>query len=285
MLERLMFWYGRLPPRLQAWLRHWIVVPGKRLLSRGVIVQDGFVLARSLDQSTPFRLVRDKHYEPHVSALLRQYLYPGDTFIDVGANVGYFTLLGASRVGPAGRVHSFEPNPRTFRELQRNAALNRFHWVSLNNLAVSNQSGIVQLWVGSEIDSGLASMRQTSELLSETIICRSTTLDDYVAHQQLGKIRAIKLDIEGAELLALQGAQGMLRGDCRPDLVVCEMAQSLAAAFEISLISVLRFLAEKGYQLYALSARSDLSYEITALRAAEMPPDGTLVAVREGFTL
>src|SRR3989304_509633 len=118
MLLRLMSWYGKMPPARQAWFRHWIVTPGKRLLSHGVIRQDGFVIAKRLDQSSPFKIARTQRYEPQLSALFRKYLRPGDIFMDIGANIGYFTLLAASCVGPAGHVHSFEPNPETFKGLQ-----------------------------------------------------------------------------------------------------------------------------------------------------------------------
>jgi FkbM family methyltransferase len=120
-------------------------------------------------------------------ALFRQYLRPGDTFIDIGANIGYFSLLAASRVGSTGQVHSFEPNPETFKGLQHNVVLNGFKQIVLNNVAISNAAGPIQLWVGKEIDNGLVSMRQTSSLLTDSVMSQATTLDEYVSNHRVGK--------------------------------------------------------------------------------------------------
>ena len=277
MIQRLMDWYGRLPADRQGQLRRRVVTPGKRLLSRGVIAQPGFVIAKRLDQSIPFKIWREGCYEPHLSDLFRKYLRPGDTFVDVGANVGYFTLLAAACVGPTGHVHSFEPNPRVFKELQRNVMLNRFSQVALNNCALSNRAETIQLWVNPEIDSGLASMRRTSELLTETFACEAVTLDQYVAQKEPGKVRAMKLDVEGAELLVVQGAENLLDSADRPDLIALEAVQSHAASFNTTTSAVAQFLLSKGYILYYLGA-TEATFRLELFNIEEGVPDGTLVA-------
>ncbi|MBI5567060.1 MAG: FkbM family methyltransferase [Chloroflexi bacterium] len=276
-----MNWYGKTPPALQNWLRHWVVTPGKRLFSRGVIKQPGFVIAKRLDQSIPFKLSREGYYEPQLSALFRQYLRAGDTFIDIGANIGYFTLLAASCVGATGHIHSFEPNPTTFKGLQRNVTLNNFKQVSLNNAAVSNVPGQVQLWVGKEIDSGLVSMRQTSSLLTDTVTSQAMTLDEYVIANRVGKIRAMKLDIEGAEWLALQGAQQLLIGNNRPDLIALEAVQSHAAAFGVSIAQLIEFLIASQYTVHLLPDDYEATNRLVEIADRQQPPDGTLVVIAE----
>lgn len=285
MLQRLLRLYGiMLPSQMRDLLRRYTVTL-KRLLSRGIIPQDGFVLAKTLDQTIAFVLVRDGCYEPHLSALLRQHLREGDIFVDVGANIGYFTLLAAACVVPKGHVHSFEPNPRTFEVLRRNVALNRFSQVTLNDLALSNQAGTLQLYIGPEyIDSGLASMRQTSQSLSETVVCQSITLDEYVANKGIGKIRAVKLDIEGAELLALQGSCSLLDSPNKPDLIALEAIYSHAAAFGISTVSVAQFLAEREYELNQLIEQPDGLFRLVALEPHNQPPDGTIVAISREYS-
>jgi FkbM family methyltransferase len=254
MLRRLMAWYGRLPAPVQARLRHWVVMPGKRLASHGIIQQPGFKMARALHQSIAFQLARTGEYEPALTALLRAWLRPGDTCLDVGANIGYFTLLAAARVGPAGQVHSFEPHPRTFRDLRRNVALNRFAHVRLNNLAVNHDGRPVQLWYGPEIDSGLASLRPGHALLTHHVACPAITLDAYAAQLALGPVRALKLDIEGAEWLALQGARRLLSGPQRPDLIALEVIRAHLQEFGISAAALVDDLRGQAYTLYELVA-------------------------------
>lgn len=279
MLTRLMQWYGKMPPAVQDLVRHWIVMPGKRLMSRGVIKQDGFVVAKRLDQSIPFKLSREGCYEPQLSALFRRYLRPGDVCLDIGANIGYFTLLAASRVGRSGQVHSFEPTPTTFKALQHNVALNGFTQVTLNQLALSNVSGPIQLWVGKDIDSGLVSMRRTTEVLTETIAGQAITLDEYLAKHAVGKIRLMKLDIEGAEWLALRGAEQMLATANRPELIAVEMLHSHATAFGLSTTALIDLLAAHQYSLYLLPDEYDKTGEFGALPTVTPPPDGTLIAI------
>lgn len=278
MLDILMKWYGHTPPRLQTWVRHWLVMPGKRALSRGVLVQDGFVIAKRLDQSIPFKIWREKNYEPHLSALLRHYMRPGDTFIDVGANIGYFTLLAASCVGATGRVHSFEPNSRVFAELQHNLTLNRFTQVSANNVALSHRAGNVELFFAPEMDSGLSSLRRTSALLTATQTVRAITLDEYVAQRRVGKIRALKMDVEGAEKWVLEGAANLLRSPDQPDVIAFESVQSNAAAFNTPTIAVARQLTQYDYRLHWL-ADTGASFQLQPVRASDNVPDGTLVAL------
>lgn len=253
MLARLMSWFGRQPAPLQGWLRHWIVTPGKRLFSWGAIEQPGFKLERALDQSIPFHLSRAGVYEAELTQLLRGWLRPGDTFLDIGANIGYFTLLAASLVGPAGQVHSFEPHPRTFRHLQRNVRLNRFSQVQLNNLALNQDGTTVQLWYGPEIDSGLASLRRTHALLTHRVDCPATTLDAYAAQQALGPVRAAKLDVEGAEELVLQGASQLLSGPNRPELIALEVIRRHLDAFGFLPAAIVDHLARHGYAVHQLA--------------------------------
>src|SRR6187402_230919 len=82
-------------------------------------------------------------YEFAVSALLRAFLAPGDVFVDVGANIGYDTVLAASLVGERGLVLSFEPSPRIRSRLERNVTLNRLTQVRVHAEAVTSAAGVV----------------------------------------------------------------------------------------------------------------------------------------------
>lgn len=270
--------YGTLPPSAHAMLRSRVIVPAKKLASRGVIQQPGFVLARRLDHSIPFKLVREGTYEPELDALFRAVLRPGDIVFDVGANVGFFTLLAAALVGSRGQVHAFEPNPGTFAALRHNVHLNIGDQVRLHSCACSDTPGKVHLYFGQGVDSGLASLRQTSDLLKDTVVCRAITLDDYVTSQRVGKVRLLKMDIEGGELLALCGATGLLSGPNTPDVIALELIASHAAAFGVTPDDITSFLANKGYDLFLLAPDPVTGCAIIHLPVPHQ--DGTLIAMQ-----
>src|SRR6266699_2559349 len=87
------------------------------------------------------RLIYCRHFEATEREFLNRFLRPGDTFVDVGANIGLFTLIAARLVGPQGRVLSFEPTPETFARLTKNVQTNRLENVSCQQLALSDRAG------------------------------------------------------------------------------------------------------------------------------------------------
>ncbi len=163
-------------------------------------------------------IARERHYEPHVSRVVSELLSEGDTFIDVGANIGYFALLGASLVGPAGRVIAFEPNPANCDLLRRSVAANDFaERIDLHPMAVAERR--MQLrFVTPGIDSNgrLATSAEEATQESDLPSIEAVSLDETLAG--LARIDVIKLDVEGAEARAWQGMQAIIARH-RPALV------------------------------------------------------------------
>jgi len=148
-----------------------------------------------------------KEWEERQTSLFESLLGPGMVFVDVGAHIGYYTLLGAHRVGPGGRVYAFEPAPENFRALQRNISQNGLSNVVAESLAVAGRSGRAQLAI-SETDS--ASHSLAGSLGSgRKIEVETTSLDDYFAGIDT-PIGVVKLDAEGAEPEILEGMQELL---------------------------------------------------------------------------
>lgn len=141
---------------------------------------------------------------------LQQLLRGGDTFIDVGANVGLFTLKGARLVGPGGRVLALEPSSLAYAELLDNLSLNAFAQVRALPLAASNAEGLAQL---NHVDLGgdpQAYSLVNAENARGGEVVRTTTLDALAAEEGLARIDLIKIDVEGAEPLVVEGARGCL---------------------------------------------------------------------------
>jgi FkbM family methyltransferase len=142
-------------------------------------------------------------YEPGTAALLERLVRPGAIFVDIGAQFGYFTLIGARAARSTGRVYAFEPEARNFRLLERNIALNRLTTVMALQRAVGDRAGIASMFVYGDSDSH-SLYRHPDAAVRETISVPVVALDDVLQDQT---VDVIKIDIEGHEPRALTGMQ------------------------------------------------------------------------------
>ena len=168
------------------------------------------IFVRSNDLFIGKAIEQTKQYEPYVAAQVRRMLQPGHVFVDVGANIGYFTLLAAALVGKGGRVFAFEPNPDNCRLLRQSLAQNAFDHVTLYEKAVAESAQQLSLSGGS-VDSN-ARLMHARELVGRKghfTQVEAVTLDD--ALRDLERLDLLKIDIEGAEPRAWLGMQDVLR--------------------------------------------------------------------------
>lgn len=201
-------------------------------------------LDRSFRVDESLRRWRTDGEEP-VMRVIRELLQPGDTFVDVGANFGLHTMLGASCVGPSGRVIAIEPVPANLRLLERNLALNGLSSrVSVLAKAASDVAdGRVTVHGVQEGLSVAASMRP-GEAQGGDVVVDTTTLDHCLA-ESAPPVRLIKIDVEGAEHSVIRGATQTL-SRLRPALLV-EVHEFALGAFGTSAEQFLRDLARLGY--------------------------------------
>lgn len=151
-------------------------------------------------------------YEPQETALVRSILRPAMSFVDVGANWGYFTLLAASLVGQNGRVLSLEPDPRIFSLLQANITRSRLKQVTALPLAAAHERGTLSL-VGYAEDGGnfgVSRIAANSDKQERVFQVSSNSLDHILQEQSLLSVDLMKMDIEGAEVLAIAGLEESL---------------------------------------------------------------------------
>jgi FkbM family methyltransferase len=148
-------------------------------------------------------IAREHAYEPGVTREIENFLFPGATFVDVGANIGFFTLLGAALVGPWGHVIAFEPNPENCQLLQRSLDKNQFHNVQVFQNALAETAQKLNFF-GGTINSNGCLIHESERAESPRIIqVEAVTLDQ--ALPTLPRLDLIKMDIEGAEPRAWQG--------------------------------------------------------------------------------
>jgi FkbM family methyltransferase len=206
-------------------------------------------------------------------------------FFDLGANFGQYTVLAAERVGLTGKVYSFEPSARMYGELAFNVALNGLEdRCVLNNLALSDKRGSASLSryeAGAEVYGSLGTQQWTNSRVVGYEEVVTTTLDSYVAEHRIGHVDLIKMDIEGAELLALRGGERLLRTEDAP-AVVLEMVDKNAKGFGYSALEAWDFLDAIGYRLYSFNRRSELS---RAVRPNDFQTGTNLLAIKHRFDL
>lgn len=188
-------------------------------------------------------------YEPPTSRVIAALLHSGDTFIDVGANSGYFTLLASRRIGPTGRVFSFEPVPSMRKRLMENISLNAMSNVSIHDVAVSNTVGVLPLFEGPEGHKGISSLRHIDNSAA-TIEVKTAPLDSL--RETLSTVKLVKIDVEGAEQLVLEGMANILKED--HPYVVIEITDNYLQAFGHGAIGLAIQMTEIGYHMYAIRA-------------------------------
>jgi FkbM family methyltransferase len=148
-------------------------------------------------------------YEPQETALLRHLLRPGMTLVDVGANWGYFTLVGAHLVGPAGRVLSVEADPRACRAVRANVEKNALGMVEIFNIAASDADALLwfQEYEREARDSGNFGVAQSTLIVEEgrRLEVEARALDDVLDEAGVDRVHLLKMDIEGGEAKAIAG--------------------------------------------------------------------------------
>jgi FkbM family methyltransferase len=144
------------------------------------------------------------NFEEHRQRALAQVLQAGDCFLDVGAHSGFFTLLGSRLVGPKGRVVAFEPLPANLHFLRLHMEANHLENVTLIDAAVSDSEGVAFFAEGANTHTGELSPKGE-------IRVRTVTLDELQTQGHIPAANVIKIDVEGAEMRVLRGAEQVLK--------------------------------------------------------------------------
>lgn len=146
-------------------------------------------------------LIETKLYEPHVTTFLKEHLQEKMTFVDVGANVGFFTLTGATKVGKSGKVIAVECNPRNVELIYMSLHRNRLDHVTVYPFAVGDTQKLMSFSWG--FSNGFVDELAKDE--EEAFIVQAVTLDSLLRNEP--RVDVIKMDIEGSEAKAWQGMQ------------------------------------------------------------------------------
>ena len=209
--------------------------------------------------------------EYHELLFMTRYLRAGDGVIDAGANIGLYSLLAAPIVGPEGRIDCFEPATAAASRLAENIALNGLGHVHLHRVAVSDRPGDVVFSTGWDVSNSIV---PEGAAQSEGVSVRATTLDDALCGREYA---FAKLDLEGAEGLALRGASRLLAAQ-NPPVWQCEIYENTLRRFGSTSAEVISQLRENGYVLAIYDADTNL-----LLRTLDATGATNLLAIAEDF--
>lgn len=189
---------------------------------------------------------------------LYQNISPGNTIIDVGANVGDTTLHIAKLIGCEGSVHSFEPDPINFKRLSNNVESNDFSNIVINNKGLGNVPGKFTIHQVAEGNKGMNRILTKTESTFSSSEIHVTTIDSYLNRKGITEIDLIKIDVEGYELNVLQGAREILYKS--HPLLFIELDDNNLKEHNQSSKDLVEFLEELDYEFL----RADTNEKITS---------------------
>lgn len=158
-------------------------------------------------------------YEKATVQLFLKLLESRTCIFDVGAQVGYYTLLAASFLEGRGQVHAFEPLPYSFSWLSKNVHLNEFHCIRMNQKALSEHNGQAELFLPQPSEEVGPSLRGTLPNRKGKIVVETSRFDTYCRIHHIPQVDLVKIDVEGGELEVLKG-MGELLGNWLPDIIL-----------------------------------------------------------------
>lgn len=192
-------------------------------------------------------------YEIDTIHIMKGLLKKGDVFIDVGANIGYLSAIGAGFVGKTGQVHSFEPVPQYFERLKNMAMINKDFQIIVNQISLGEKEGEANIRLSNERNIGWNSMVFLSgkkDKIKEEIKVGVCRLDAYIEQKKLNKITLIKIDVEGFEFPVLKGLSRYLDNTGHRPAIICEINPFVCLIMKYSLPELSEYIRKYGYNIY-----------------------------------
>ena len=228
-----------------------------RGVKKEVVYRKHFRIQLDLDDWIQQQIYFLGDYEKEEIDFLYSYLKPGNTFIDIGGNIGIFSLNASGIVGQHGKVIAFEAFAPNFEKIKKNIQRNGISNTTLEHCAISDRKGKLEIYYDENADNvGMASSYLENSTLKVEV--DSISLDEYLNIHPLKTVDLIKIDIEGGEFLALQGMKNVLKNH-QPAIII-EMNHMTMEKSGTSEKEVLQFFSAQEYQLTKVLSKSTHSY-------------------------
>jgi FkbM family methyltransferase len=196
-------------------------------------------------------------YEKELGVLLKKMLRSNDVFIDIGANIGYFSLLSAN-ISPSVKVISFEPVKDLFQMMKENLSINDSKNIVAINAGVGDINEERELFLSAPDNLGMSSFHQPENYSGRKEKVEVITIDNWFKTSGLAKIDLIKLDIEGSELAALKGMSAVLEKQ-KPALIV-EINPETLSLFGLKPLDIYNYLNQFNFDRFLISENNRLEH-------------------------
>ena len=224
-----------------------------RITAEGVTVSsaahDIAMLVDAVDlHATPYTLLDFGSYETDETAFLKAVFRDGEVFLDIGANLGWYSLV-LGRKCPTSHIYAFEPIPSTVKVLEKNIRLNRLDNIEPICMGMFNKEDELSFLYAADV-SGATSLKLTGQSRGRTsiqkVVCRTTTLDIFCATRNIVP-SLLKVDVEGAELMVVQGGAKTLEST---PIILMELLRKWSRAFGYHPNDVFALLEAYGYRAW-----------------------------------
>jgi len=212
---------------------------------------EGFRICISKSDKVCGSLLDNRKYASAVTSIIKRVLSEGMSFVDIGANIGYFTLLASTIVKDSGNVFAIEPYPYNLKLLNINLMLNACRNVEVLPFALSNRKGFLNYDDNLGNSGNVFEIEPSIESMLDSVLVYAVRLDDLLASNQ--QVDLIKMDIEGAEYLALQGMQKLIERD--QPIIISEFS-----------VDFLRYVSHVSPQDYLSLLLQDKTYQLAVIR-------------------
>ena len=218
------------------------------------------------DTDVSLSLIVHGCWEKYETQVFRKIVKKDMVVVDIGAHIGYYTLIAAELVGLKGKVFAFEPDPDNYNLLVKNIKLNGYTNIISVKKAISNKTGKAKLFMSSKNKS--SSQLYHADSLRESIVVDVTTLDEFFKDYD-GKVNLIKVDIEGAEMAAFQGMANLIRKN--DDLAIfTEFCPRTLRRTGSSPEEYLSKLEDMGFKIYHIDEQKECMNLIDAAYATRL---------------
>ena len=236
-----LFCFRIYPSLYMAYLRH---RTGEDVILKDVLGYKMFIDLKN--DSLGYHLIRYGIWEPGTTRMLFDFLHEGMSVIDIGANIGYFTLIEARAVGERGKVYAIEPDPRNLKLLRKNVEINNLHNVEVFNCAISDKTGTEKFYLARCSNWNTLIPSSDAFDVIDVIEVEAYSLDDFVEKNRIEKVDAIRMDIEGGEGKVIDGGISTLK---KAKILIMETHPELVVELGYSMEWMIDKLKSLGFEL------------------------------------
>lgn len=235
----------------QKWLKYFSPEPAQQEQT----MLTGFRLQLDLRDRMQSVMFMKRCHEPETEMVFKDMAKTSRVFLDVGANIGYFSFL-VKQMSPQAEVYSFEPLPQNIEAYKKNQQLNHFSKMNLQEVCVADQKGETEFLIPPKEESGWGRMAHRDLFSGEKIKRSVITLDEFCRDKKIEKVDLMKIDVEGYEHKVLKGAVELIETH-RPRICI-ELNEPCLLDTGTSGEEIFAFFKQRQYQMHALDPQKGL---------------------------